>query len=66
MERGAMVGPTRQDVTELINLDPTAVWSLSANGGRGGISGGGMSSSSNPCALSPRSGHDMGNATIDD
>jgi hypothetical protein len=54
MEPGVMSGPTRQGVADLINLDPTAVWSLSANGGRGGVSGGCMSSSSNPCALSPR------------
>ena len=54
MEPGNMIGPTRQGVGDLIALDPNAVWSLSANGGRGGISGGCMSSLGNPCALSPR------------
>ncbi|MBL8137478.1 MAG: Tad domain-containing protein [Acidobacteria bacterium] len=54
VEPGNMIGPTNQGVTDLINLDPTATWSPSANGGRGGISGGCMSSQANPCALSPR------------
>jgi Flp pilus assembly protein TadG len=54
MEPGNMVGPTAQGVGDLIALDPTATWSPSANNGRGGISGGCMSSPSNPCALSPR------------
>ena len=54
MEPGNMIGPTRQGMTDLIALDPNATWSTSANGGRGGISGGCMSAQGNPCALSPR------------
>ena len=38
----------------MIALDPNAVWSLSANGGRGGITGGCMSGGVNGCTLSPR------------
>ena len=53
MEPGNMVGPTQQGMADLIALDPTASWSLSANGGRGGISGGCMSAGT-PCGLSPR------------
>jgi Flp pilus assembly protein TadG len=54
MEPGNMVGPTQQGVSDLIALDRTATWNLSANGGRGGISGGCMTAMTNPCALSPR------------
>lgn len=54
MEPGNMIGPTSQGVSALISLDPAATWNQSANNGRGGISGGCMSSQANPCALSPR------------
>jgi hypothetical protein len=54
MEPGAMVGPTAQGMDELIDLDPDADWSTSANGGRGGIVGGCMTATVNPCAISPR------------
>jgi Flp pilus assembly protein TadG len=50
--QGNMVGPTRHGMDDLIALDPSATWNLSANGGRGGITGGCMSSGA--CAISPR------------
>lgn len=53
MEPGAMVGPTRDGVTDLIDLDPDAEWDEDANDGRGGIVGGCMEAA-NPCAVSPR------------
>jgi len=42
-EPGEKVGPTKQatetDIDSLINQDPTAYWSASLNGGRGGVAG---------------------------
>lgn len=51
-EPGNMIGPTRQGVDALIAADPSASWSTSANGGRGGVVGGCMSSGT--CSRSPR------------
>lgn len=49
-EPGDKVGPTSQgvekDVNSLINQDPTAVWDLSMNGGKGGVN--------SPFPVSPR------------
>ena len=52
VEPGNMVGPTKQGMQDLIDLDPLAVWNTTLNGGRGGIEGGCMQA--NTCALSPR------------
>jgi hypothetical protein len=49
-----MVGPTRQGMEALIDLDPDAEWDTSAYSGRGGIVGGCMTATVNPCAISPR------------
>jgi len=51
-EPGNMIGPTKQGMNDLINLDPEADWDPSLNGGRGGISGGCMGSGD--CRRSPR------------
>jgi Flp pilus assembly protein TadG len=51
-EPGAVVGPTNQGVQALIDLDPGASWSTSANGGRGGPVGGCMADGT--CGRSPR------------
>jgi hypothetical protein len=54
VEPGAMIGPTAQGMRDLIALDRDAVWDPTANEGRGGISGGCMTSTTNACAVSPR------------
>lgn len=51
-EPGNMIGPTRQGVDDLIAADPSATWSTSANGGRGGVVGGCMQAGT--CTRSPR------------
>lgn len=51
-EPGAMIGPTRQGVQALIDQDPLATWSATANGGRGAPVGGCMASGA--CQRSPR------------
>ena len=51
-EPGNMIGPTNQGVRALIDQDPTASWSTSANGGRGGPVGGCMAAGT--CGRSPR------------
>jgi hypothetical protein len=54
VEPGNMIGPTRQGMDDLIDLDPDAKWDKTLNGGVGGIKGGCMSSVASPCAISPR------------
>lgn len=44
--------PTRQAVNTILAEDPTATWDAGMNGGRGGVSGGCMSSGT--CTVSPR------------
>lgn len=54
VEPGNMVGPTSQGIRDLIALDPDASWNTALNDGQGGIEGGCMADTVNPCALSPR------------
>jgi Putative Flp pilus-assembly TadE/G-like len=55
VEPGNMIGPTKQGMDELIDLDPDAKWDPNRYGtGKGGIKGGCMSSTTAPCAISPR------------
>jgi Putative Flp pilus-assembly TadE/G-like len=52
-EPGNMIGPTAQGIRDLIAQDPGATWNPNLYGpGRGGISGGCMSTGA--CAISPR------------
>jgi Flp pilus assembly protein TadG len=52
IETGNMVGPTKQGMSDLYNLDPTAYWDPTANGGKGAPAGGCMAAGA--CAMSPR------------
>jgi hypothetical protein len=52
VEPGNMVGPTAQGMRDLIDLDPTAIWNPSLNGGLGGVDGGCMQAAT--CTMSPR------------
>jgi Flp pilus assembly protein TadG len=52
IETGNMVGPTKQGMSELYNLDPTAYWDPTANGGKGAPAGGCMAAGT--CSMSPR------------
>ena len=54
VEPGNMIGPTKQGMDDLIALDKDAKWNKTLNGGIGGIEGGCMSSTTSPCAISPR------------
>lgn len=51
MEPGNMIGPTRQGMTDLINLDPTASWGVRPDGTTG-VRGGCQASGA--CNVSPR------------
>ena len=53
VEPGDMIGPTKQGMSDLIALDKDAKWNKTLNG-VGGIEGGCMSSTTSPCAISPR------------
>jgi hypothetical protein len=53
VEPGNMIGPTKQGMNDLIALDKDAKWNKTLNG-VGGIEGGCMSSTTSPCAISPR------------
>src|SRR4029079_2254283 len=54
VEPGNMIGPTRQGMQDLIDLDPNATWATSLNSGLGGVSGGCMTASPPTCSMSPR------------
>lgn len=53
-EPGNMVGPTKQGVDDLIDLDPGAYWDTAANGGKGGVAGGCQGANPPTCTKSPR------------
>jgi hypothetical protein len=38
-ETGSMIGPTKQGIGDLIDLDPAATWDPTANGGQGAVAG---------------------------
>ena len=52
VEPGNMIGPTKQGMNELIDLDPTADWDPALNDNHGGVSGGCMGAGT--CKISPR------------
>jgi len=52
VEPGNMVGPTRQGVDDLIDMDPGAYWDPTMFNGRGGIAGGCLAAGT--CTKSPR------------